>query len=82
MRTLPRYSQPPRHCKILGVCNSISQDAGQSNNAYLSYTAIWNLLDYPGAVFPTGLVADPTVDVYQKSPSPMSAADEYNISLC
>ncbi|KAG1792760.1 amidase signature domain-containing protein [Suillus plorans] len=48
---------------------------------YWSYTAIWNLLDYPGAVFPTGLVADPTVDIYQESPRPMSAADEYNISL-
>ncbi|KAG2052288.1 amidase [Suillus hirtellus] len=48
---------------------------------YWSYTAIWNLLDYPGAVFPTGLVADPTIDIYQESPRPMSAADEYNISL-
>ncbi|KAG2148923.1 amidase signature domain-containing protein [Suillus clintonianus] len=48
---------------------------------YWGYTAIWNLLDYPGAVFPTGLVADPAVDIYQELPSPMSAEDEYNISL-
>ncbi|KAJ8595107.1 amidase [Rhizopogon salebrosus TDB-379] len=48
---------------------------------YWGYTAIWNLLDYPGAVFPTGLVADPSIDVYQEPVNPMSAADEYNISL-
>ncbi|KAG1745109.1 amidase signature domain-containing protein [Suillus paluster] len=48
---------------------------------YWGYTAIWNLLDYPGAVFPTGLIADPGVDMYQEPPIPMSAADEYNISL-
>ncbi|KAG1745116.1 amidase signature domain-containing protein [Suillus paluster] len=45
------------------------------------FQAIWNLLDYPGAVFPTGLVADPAVDMYQEPPIPMSAADEYNISI-
>jgi amidase len=64
------------------VCAPFQGTASRHDTAkYWGYTAIWNLLDYPGAVFPTGLVADPTVDVYQKSPSPMSAADEYNISL-
>ncbi|OJA16946.1 hypothetical protein AZE42_11081 [Rhizopogon vesiculosus] len=46
-----------------------------------AYTAIWNLLDYPGAVFPTGLFADPSIDIYREPLRPMSAADEQNISL-
>ncbi|KAG1878990.1 amidase signature domain-containing protein [Suillus subluteus] len=64
------------------VCPPYQGTASRHDTAkYWGYTAIWNLLDYPGAVFPTGLVADPAVDIYQETPSPMSAADEYNISL-
>lgn len=29
---------------------------------YWNYTAIWNVLDLPAAVFPTGLTVDPTLD--------------------
>lgn len=48
---------------------------------YWGYTAIWNLLDYPGFVFPSGLKADPAVDVVQQPFAPMSAADAFNHSL-
>ncbi|KAG2365968.1 amidase signature domain-containing protein [Suillus spraguei] len=64
------------------VCPPFQGTASRHDTTkYIGYTAIWNLLDYPGAVFPTGLVADPAIDIYQESPTPMSAVDEYNISL-
>lgn len=49
---------------------------------YARYTAIWNLLDWPGAVFPTGLVVDPTVDVVNASFSAFGPEDAYNHNLC
>ncbi|EGO00853.1 hypothetical protein SERLA73DRAFT_87177 [Serpula lacrymans var. lacrymans S7.3] len=48
---------------------------------YWGYLAIWNLLDYPGLVFPTGLKADPSIDVIRESFEPMSDSDQYNNSL-
>ncbi|KAH7909593.1 amidase signature domain-containing protein [Hygrophoropsis aurantiaca] len=48
---------------------------------YWGYTAVWNLLDYPGVIFPTGLKVDPSVDIPRDLPSPMSPTDEYNRSL-
>jgi Asp-tRNA(Asn)/Glu-tRNA(Gln) amidotransferase A subunit family amidase len=30
---------------------------------YWSYTSLFNLLDWPGAVFPTGLYVDPKLDL-------------------
>jgi len=35
-----------------------------------------------GTVFPSGFVADPTIDVYQESLAGKAAADDTNISLC
>ncbi|KAG1740784.1 amidase signature domain-containing protein [Suillus paluster] len=64
------------------LCPPFPGTASRHDTAkYWGYTAIWNLLDYPGTAFPSGLVADPAIDIYQESPSPMSAADEYNLSL-
>jgi Asp-tRNA(Asn)/Glu-tRNA(Gln) amidotransferase A subunit family amidase len=64
------------------LCPPFPGTASQHDTAkYWGYTAIWNLLDYPGTAFPSGLVADPAIDIYQELPSPMSAADEYNLSL-
>ncbi|KAH9949167.1 amidase signature domain-containing protein [Amylocystis lapponica] len=48
---------------------------------YWGYTAIFNLVDYPGFVFPTGLRADPAVDVPTEPFAPMSPADAFNHSL-
>ncbi|OAX32063.1 amidase [Rhizopogon vinicolor AM-OR11-026] len=64
------------------LCPPFQGTASRHDTAkYWGYTAIWNLLDYPGAVFPTGLFADPSIDIYQEPLRPMSAADERNISL-
>ncbi|OAX31834.1 amidase signature enzyme, partial [Rhizopogon vinicolor AM-OR11-026] len=64
------------------LCPPFQGTASRHDTAkYWGYTAIWNLLDYPGAVFPTGLFADPNIDTYQEPLRPMSAADEQNISL-
>ncbi|KAJ8591601.1 amidase [Rhizopogon salebrosus TDB-379] len=64
------------------LCPPFPGTASRHDTAkYWGYTAIWNLLDYPGTAFPSGLVADPAIDVYQELHSPMSAADEYNLSL-
>lgn len=47
-----------------------------------SYTAQWNLLDYPGIVFPTGLQADPAVDTKPTRTSFFSDEDRFNDDLC
>ncbi|KAH7905824.1 amidase signature domain-containing protein [Hygrophoropsis aurantiaca] len=55
--------------------------ARHDTTTYWGYTAIFNILDYPGVVFPTGIKADPSIDVPRDFGSPMSPADEYNRSL-
>ncbi|KAJ6632216.1 amidase signature domain-containing protein [Mycena sp. CBHHK59/15] len=45
---------------------------------YWGYTSVWNFVDYPAAVFPTGLYCDPIFDM-EDDPRPfMSEADMYN----
>jgi len=44
---------------------------------YWGYTAIWNLLDYPGVVFPSGIMLDPKIDVAYESNEPLSEPDKY-----
>jgi Asp-tRNA(Asn)/Glu-tRNA(Gln) amidotransferase A subunit family amidase len=36
--------------------------AVMGESQYWNYTAVWNILDYPGVVFPSGLVVDPELD--------------------
>ncbi|KAF9235627.1 amidase signature domain-containing protein [Melanogaster broomeanus] len=68
-------------CDVV-LCPPFSGTASRHDTAkYWGYTAIWNLLDYPGAVFPTGLVADPALDPANPSFTPMSLDDVYNHSL-
>ncbi|OGE47725.1 hypothetical protein PENARI_c038G07466, partial [Penicillium arizonense] len=43
---------------------------------YWNYTAIWNILDQPTAVFPTGLFQDPKIDKAESSYLPRNAVDE------
>lgn len=45
------------------------------------YTSVFNLLDYPAAVFPVTAV-DPTVDVKQEGYQPVNERDRYNYELC
>ncbi|KAJ7102717.1 amidase signature domain-containing protein [Mycena epipterygia] len=48
---------------------------------YWGYTNVWNFVDYPGAVFPTGLYSNPAIDVEDTTPRTyMSEADAYNAS--
>ncbi|KAJ6510887.1 amidase signature domain-containing protein [Mycena sanguinolenta] len=46
---------------------------------YWGYTNIWNFVDYPAAVFPTGLYCDPAWDLKDSAPRTyMSEADRLN----
>ncbi|KAJ7187227.1 amidase signature domain-containing protein [Mycena filopes] len=45
---------------------------------YWGYTNVWNFVDYPAAVFPTGLYSTPTVDLADTARDYMSEADEDN----
>ncbi|KIJ15530.1 hypothetical protein PAXINDRAFT_77283 [Paxillus involutus ATCC 200175] len=68
-------------CDVV-LCPPFSGTASRHDTAkYWAYTAIWNLLDYPGAVFPTGLIADPALDTVDANFTPMGPDDDYNHSL-
>ncbi|BCR87097.1 uncharacterized protein ACHE_31084A [Aspergillus chevalieri] len=43
---------------------------------YWNYTAIWNILDQPAVVFPSGLVVDEELDKAEEGYQPRNAADE------
>lgn len=43
---------------------------------YSAYTAVWNILDMPGVVFPTGLTVDPRLDAIEEGYKPRSTQDE------
>lgn len=49
---------------------------------YWSYTAIWNILDQPAIIFPTGLKADPEIDAIETDYKPRSVTDEREYSKC
>ncbi|KAI8161086.1 putative amidase [Colletotrichum sp. SAR 10_70] len=43
---------------------------------YWHYTTIWNILDQPSVIFPTGIHVDPAIDVVEENYKPRSAEDE------
>lgn len=49
---------------------------------YWLYTAIWNILDQPAAIFPTGLKVDPELDPVEASYTPRSKQDEEEYRMC
>jgi amidase len=52
-----------------------------TENDNLDYTSIWNLLDYPAVVFPTGLRVDPKIDTGKMDGEPIPGPrDEINAS--
>ncbi|KAF9243168.1 amidase signature domain-containing protein [Melanogaster broomeanus] len=54
-------------CDVV-LCPPFSGTASRHDTArYWGYTAIWNLLDYPGAVFPTAFTPMSPDDVYNHS---------------
>ncbi|KAF5375264.1 hypothetical protein D9758_000467 [Tetrapyrgos nigripes] len=44
------------------------------------YTIVWNLVDYPAVVFPTGLQADPSIDLKDSPREPWSKYDAHSIA--
>jgi amidase len=50
------------------------------NAQYWNYTSQWNLLEYPGAVFPVTFV-DQKVDVKDMNHMPMNDQDRFNCDL-
>lgn len=51
---------------------------GQSK--YWNYTSQWNMLEYPGVVFPAGKV-DQEVDLPEQGYTPMNEKDRFNYDL-
>lgn len=49
---------------------------------YWTYTAVWNLLDYPAMAFPSGVLVDRERDVRWREVPFMSGKDEENWELC
>ncbi|ODV96527.1 hypothetical protein PACTADRAFT_64844 [Pachysolen tannophilus NRRL Y-2460] len=44
---------------------------------YWGYTNLWNILDYPSVIFPTGLKVNPDLDVVDKSYKPRNEYEAY-----
>jgi amidase len=49
---------------------------------YWTYTSLWNLLDYPALVFPTGLVVDKQLDKMDPNMEFFGSVDEEVAELC
>jgi amidase len=49
---------------------------------YGGYTMIWNMLDHPALVFPSGLFVDSKVDVVETEYVPTNDADKLQYSKC
>ncbi|KAH3663521.1 hypothetical protein OGAPHI_004922 [Ogataea philodendri] len=48
---------------------------------YWGYTSLWNILDFPNVIFPTGLRCDPSLDAPDKSYQPRSELEKYEYEL-
>ncbi|KAF9873808.1 amidase [Colletotrichum karsti] len=48
----------------------------QGGAKYWNYTAIWNILDQPAAILPSGLRVNKNIDVFDASYEPRSSEDE------
>lgn len=48
---------------------------------YIGYTGLWNILDFPGIVFPTGLSCDPSLDTVDRSYKQRNDVEAYEYSL-
>jgi amidase len=68
-------------CKYWGYAMHTSPLAFQPI-VFTRYTNVWNFLDYPAAVFPTGLYVEPEADVADAPRAYMSDADAHNSDSC
>ncbi|GEQ68835.1 hypothetical protein JCM33374_g2504 [Metschnikowia sp. JCM 33374] len=48
---------------------------------YWGYTNLWNMLDFPNVIFPTGLYVDPELDANESSYKPRNEVEEYEYGL-
>ncbi|THV64885.1 fatty-acid amide hydrolase [Aureobasidium pullulans] len=48
----------------------------QHGAKYWGYTSLWNILDQPAVVFPTGMDVDKSVDVVEEGYSPLNTKDK------
>ncbi|CUM65860.1 uncharacterized protein PRCAT00003509001 [Priceomyces carsonii] len=48
---------------------------------YWGYTALWNLLDMPNVIFPTGLFQDPSIDLVDEKYIPRNDIEKYEYNL-
>ncbi|KAI4749247.1 fatty-acid amide hydrolase, partial [Aureobasidium sp. EXF-8845] len=62
----------------LNVMRETYRRAGvkQHGAKYWGYTSLWNILDQPAVVFPTGLSVDKNVDVMEEGYAPLSEKDK------
>lgn len=51
-------------------------------DSFIRYTAVFNCVDFPAAVFPTGLKADAVLDPKDEPRDPWSDADAHSIECC
>lgn len=49
---------------------------------YGTYTMLWNLLDQPALVFPTGVVVDPELDPIDVEYKPTNSIDQLQYDKC
>lgn len=54
----------------------------QGGAKYWGYSSIWNILDLPAAVLPSGLRCDKAVDVKEEGYTPRSQKDEEEWKAC
>lgn len=62
----PSVPRPLRVSELLNTGMYVPSNLAESD---AQYTSFWNLVNYPAAVFPTGLYVDPTLDeeLYESS---------------
>ncbi|RDL29709.1 Uncharacterized protein BP5553_10689 [Venustampulla echinocandica] len=75
-RTEHRMLMKERGIDVI-LCPAYVGVAAEPHEArYSAYTAIWNILDMPGVVFPTGLRVDQELDAVEAGYQPRGAQDE------
>lgn len=60
----------------------VGAGALQGQAYYWNYTAIWNILDQPAVVFPTGISVDKEIDRFDSDYKPMNSEDEREWKAC
>lgn len=59
----------------------VSVAAKPETVTYWGYTNLWNILDFPNVIFPTGMSVDQKLDVVDKSFTPRSELEAYEYGL-